>query len=711
MIKIVPRVFFLFVLMVFLCSQSSITQTQTLNSKIHQRIEVQNAQKALKVDFDYGKIPLYFIPNKGQVHEKALFYAKASRYTLWITKQGLVFDRILERDRLPGIRDQKYERDVSKFIFLDSNKNPEVIPLGKTEYKVNYFVGNDQSKWRTDISASKAVLYKELYKSIDLKVYGIEKQVEYDWVVRPGGKVSDIRFEYENVKDIRIDEKGNLVVETEFGELRQTKPVCFQVIEEKRISIKAEFKRIEKNIYGFEVKKYNRDYKLIIDPMVYSTYLGGSETNYDAEDKGKGIAVDKRGAAYVTGNTNSLDFPTKNPFQGDLNRRDAFVTKIKPNGKDLVYSTFLGGTGLDYGNAIAVDEKGCAYVTGDTLTSDFPTKNPFQANLNGKCDVFVSKLNPDGNALLYSTYLGGSDYDYGYGIAVNKKGSAYVTGIAYSSDFPTKKPFQENFKGVEEAFVTRLNKKGNGLVYSTYLGGSDKDRGGGIAVDKKGNAYVTGWTLSTDFPTENPLQENNAGWGDVFITKINAKGKTLLYSTYLGGSCWDTAYGIAIDEQGSAYVIGQTSSSDYPTKNPFQDSLKGVEDALVAKINSKGDTLLYSTYLGGSDAEIGCGIAVKEKFAYVIGRTYSSDFPTEKPVQKKYKGDGDAFVTRLNLQGNGLVYSTYLGGSKKEWGFGIAVDKRGAAYATGETYSKNFPTKNPFQENQKGIDAFITKIK
>ena len=280
-----------------------------------------------------------------------------------------------------------------------------------------------------------------------------------------------------------------------------------------------------------------------------------------------------------------------------------------------------------------------------------------------------------------------------------------------SKDFPIKKAFQKDFKGVEDVFITKLNTKGNSLVFSTYLGGSEKDRGHGIAVDKKGAAYVSGYTLSTDFPTKNPLQEKNNGWADFFLTKIKSSGKKLLYSTYLGGSCWDTAFGIAVDDKGSAYIAGGTGSADYPLENPFDDTLEGPGDVAVSKINSKGDKLLYSTFLGGDDDEGGSGIVLHKNSVCVTGVTSSSDFPVKSPVQRYYNGELDAFVFKLNLQKNALVFSTYLGGSEREWGYGVAVDKKGAVYAVGETYSEDFPLKNPFQKDQKDIDGFVTKIK
>ena len=392
----------------------------------------------------------------------------------------------------------------------------------------------------------------------------------------------------------------------------------------------------------------------------------------------------------------------------------------------LTDSTYLGGNGNDRSFAIAVDASGNAYVTGQTSFTGFPTASPFQADGGGGQNAFVTKLNAAGNALVYSTYLGGSDSETGRGIAVDASGSAYVTGSTESTDFPTANPIQPALGGTGDAFVTKLNAAGNALVYSTYLGGSSFEGGYGIAVDGSGNAYVTGSTFSTDFPTATPLQPATGGGFDAFVTKLNAAGSALVYSTYLGGSSVEGGFGIAVDGSGNAYVTGSTSSADFPTASPIQPTIGGVIggdiDAFVTKLNAAGNALVYSTYLGGSSSEGGTNsiqlaVAVDASGnAYVAGTTTSTDFPTASPIQPAHGGGGafiwDAFVTKLNAAGNALVYSTYLGGSGHDFVEGIAVDAFGNAYVAGETGSDNFPTANPIQATRDGSpnDAFVTKL-
>jgi hypothetical protein len=726
MTKLILKISFLFGLLIVFSIQGSTSLEQ--KNQIHPnqpQIKNEELSRNLSLNPNFGKIPLYFISNEGQVDEKALFYAKASRYTLWLTKEGLVFDstrrtkkestnsKRLSPEDINNHEDYKYDRDVSRLIFINTNTKPDVVPLNDTEHKVNYFIGKDESKWRTNIQTSRAVLYKELYPNIDLKVYGIEKQIEYDFVVKPGGEVSDIGFEYKDVEKTRIDKEGNLSVKTEFGELEHSKPVCYQVVGGERVKIKAEFKKIENNTYGFEVEDYNKNYELIIDPLVlvYSTYLGGS-----GYDSGYSIAVDSEGAVYITGYTDSEDFPTKKPIQGSFEGYyDVFITKINSSGSALVYSTYLGGWDMDNGYGIAVDSKGAAYVTGETRSRDFPTKNPIQESLGGWYeDVFITKVNASGSALLYSTYIGGSGNEGGEGIAIDSEGAVYVTGYA-QSDFPTKNPIQGSYGGgFRDAFILKVNSSGKKLIYSTYLGGNGEDWPEGIAVDSEGAAYMTGHTKSENFPTKNPIQGSYGGGeysGDAFITKVNSSGSTLVYSTYLGGSGEDWGSGIAVDSEGAAYVTGGTRSRNFPTKKPIQGTNAGYYDAFITKINSSGSALIYSTYLGGSGYDGGYSIAVdSEGAAYVTGYTQSRDFP---PMLRE-SGGTDAFISKVNSSGKKLIYSIFLVGSGEDWGEGIAVDSAGAVYITGYTDSWNFPTKNPIQGSYGGgyhySDAFITKI-
>jgi uncharacterized protein (TIGR03437 family) len=416
---------------------------------------------------------------------------------------------------------------------------------------------------------------------------------------------------------------------------------------------------------------------------------------------------------YVTGSTESNDFNTSNALQSDkMGGTDAFVTKISADGSQLNYSTYLGGSGDDFGLSVAVDAVGNAYVTGSTAAADFPVVNPAQPSNHGGSDVFVAKLDSHGASLVYATYLGGSGLDQGLHIAVDNAGSAYVTGVTTSTDFSVRAPIQANNRGGGDAFITKLSPTGGDLIYSTYFGGTGNDAGYSIAVDAAGAAYITGQTASTNLPVQSPLQNANRGQEDAFVAKINAAGSAVVYATYLGGGMTDAGYGIAVDASGAAYVTGITASTDFNIKNALQGMNKGGLDAFVAKISSDGASLSYSTYLGGSGSEFANGIAVDGSGnAYVTGATASTDFPTVNPLQAMNHGNFDAFVTKINPAGSALLYSTFLGGSDSDMAASIAVSSTGVVYITGNTASSNFPLKTPAQDKNHGnSDAFITAI-
>lgn len=484
--------------------------------------------------------------------------------------------------------------------------------------------------------------------------------------------------------------------------------------------------RLGARAIGFDLGTYDASRSLVIDPVLsYSTYLGGG-----GDEQANLVAVDSAGNAYVTGRTASADFPTTSGADSSLGgTQDAFVTKLNATGSALVYSTFLGGSALDDGETLAVDTNRSAYVIGFTRSSDFPTVGAVDSSLGGTEDAFVTKLNPSG-ALAYSTYLGGSGVDEGFGIAVDSAANAYAAGQTFSSDFPTSAGAVDSaLGGTDDAFVTKLNAAGSALIYSTYLGGGASEQAGSIALDSASNAYVPGFTTSSDFPTSTGAADTTLGGAqDAFVTKLNASGSALAYATYLGGSASESVpFGIAVDRSFNAYVTSRTFSSDFPTSpDAFDSTLGGTEDAFVTKLNASGSALAYSTYLGGSGTERSFSIAVDDARAWVTGRTSSSDFPISGgALDSSLGGNQDAFVSKLNRPGAGLSFSTYLGGSGTEVGVGIALDSASPnpnAYIIGATGSSDFPTTpGAFDTTLAGAstqscgastpcDAFVTKI-
>jgi hypothetical protein len=720
LLKITP----LFILIVLFSLQ--ISKSVEPERKTNLLFKPQKVHDALHLNFDYGKIPLYFIRNEGQVNGRVLYYAKTPGYTLWVTKEGLIFDRIVELKKQGekksshpyrgssqsiGEKDkQLFRRDVSRLELLKAHINPEVIPVDLSQHRVSYLSGKKQPQWKTNIQTSRAVLYRELYKKIDLKIYGVEEEIEYDFIVKPGGNASDIRFEYKNTKGTRIDSEGNLVIKSLSGEFRHASPMCYQAIEGEKIEVRAAFKKIRENTYTFEVGKYDGRHELIIDPLVqgFSTFLGGNDNEISY-----GMAVDTQGAVYVSGVTFSTNFPTKKPIiKNYAGRRDAFVTKINPAGNALVYSTYLCGSRDDLSYDLAVDSGGSVYVTGYTDSKDFPVKKALFKNNQGGNDVFITKISPEGKEIVFSTYIGGSYDDVGLGIRVDSKGAVYVGGSTYSNNFPTKNAVYTAYSGKQDAFLAKLNRKGKPLVYSTYLGGTERDYAWDIALDSHRSAYITGATFSTNFPTKKAFQKTNSGSFDVFVAKIAPNGKTFIYTSYLGGNGYDGGHRIFADSSGAAYITGFTWSTNFPTHKALRKQDQGGIDAFVAKIKPKGKALVFSSYLGGSSQDEGWGISVDSKGAvYVSGLTSSTDFPTKKPLYGTNAGSFDVFLTKIKAKGSPLIFSTFLGGSNQELTRRLVLDALGAMYICGSTKSGDFPVKNPYQRKKGAIeDSFITKL-
>ena len=705
------------------------------------------AVKKQQIVMAFGKLPLNFEVNRGQTDSRVKFISRSQGNSLFLTDTEMIltlsrhFSSVTRRTDLVSSTkmtetiENKWDTTpaVLRVKLLTANPEPQVEGQEELPGKSNYFIGKDPVKWRINIPNYAKVKYEAIYPGVDLVYYGNEGQLENDFVVAPGAEPNAIQLGFEGAEELRIDAQGDLVLHVGGSEVRLHKPIAYQLnpksgswATESPVSkqfVPARYV-LTGNRVGFALGEYDGRTPLIIDPMLsYSTYLGGG-----GSDSGAGIAVDAAGNAYVTGETSSTDFPTTNPFKGTSGGGgDVFVAKLSSSGSTLLYSTYLGGSNFDSGVGIAVDAAGNAYVTGQTSSANFPTRNPFQGTSGGNADAFLAELDSTGSALLYSTYLGGSGIDSATGIAVGNAGNAYVTGQTFSKNFPTQNPLQAGLSGSDDAFVAKIDTTTSGaasLVYSTYLGGSDEDGGGAVAVDASGNAYVTGFTQSSDFPTANALQAAYGGGtcldyyggkfncADAFVAKLNPAGTALIFSTYLGGNNDDRGAGIAVDSSGKSYVTGHTASSNFPTSaNPIQPSLSGSGDVFVAKLNATGSVLTYSTYLGGSGDDAGNAIAADSSGnAYVTGYTSSTDLPTVFPLQVLNSGS-HAFITKLNPAGSALVYSSYLGGNGFENGDGIAVDASGNAYVTGNTSSINFPTVNPLQTSLRGfLDAFVSKI-
>jgi hypothetical protein len=650
-------------------------------------------------------LPLAFEANQGQAPQEVSFIARTQSGSVFLTRAGAV---------LALRRGDRASPSAAFQMNLEHASAINAVGVEELSGKANYFIGDEPSRWQTGISMYRRVKCSDVLPGIDLVYYGNQRQLEYDFIIRPGANPDAIRWSFEDTDALELSSSGELIVRFAGNEIRQPRPRVYQQIGNETRELRGAYVLTSRKEVGFRLGEYDRTQPVVIDPvLLFSTFVGGS-----AQDYANGIAVDASGV-YVAGSTFSSDFPLASPRQSSLGGSfDAFVLKLNPTGSALIYATYLGGSGGDYGMGIAVDGSGNAYVTGYTLSSNFPIASARQPALASSQDAFVTKLSPTGSTLIYSTYLGGNDNDFGNGIAVDGSGNAVIVGSTASTNFPTASAFQSARSGsYPDAFVAKMTADGSGFVYSTYLGGTLVDEAFGIAIDASGAAYVVGSTTSTNFPTLNPYQSTNRGSRDAFVSKFSATG-SLVYSTYLGGGGQDFGSGIAVDSSGSAIAVGDTSSSNFPVfpqppaANPaFQQSLNGSSDCFVAKLSPSGSALVYSTYLGGSSSDRAFSVAVDGSGnAYVTGETLSTNFPGSGSLQNP-GGDLDAFVTQLNALGSLLTYSTYLGGAAADSARGIALDSAGNAYVAGQTQSSNFPTASAVQANYGGgMDSFVAKV-
>jgi hypothetical protein len=600
----------------------------------------------LRIEAGYGQSPLAFELNRGQTDPRVKFLSRAGHRTLWLTNDEAVLAVAQSsHGRRAGMTKEVAGKPVVlRMQFVGANENPKIRGEHRQQGTVNYFMGKPEA-WRRKIPTYERVRYHSLYPGIDLVFYGSNQELEYDLVVTPGADPGQIRFALQGAKSMRIDEAGNLVLATQAGDVIQQKPKVYQRSGATLKPVSGEYVITARNEVSFRLGNYDPKSTVVIDPV-------------------------------------------------------------------LKYSSFLGGSGLDSGRGIAVDSSKRAVVTGLTCSLNFPrTTGPksFQG-----CAAFVSKFDFTGSHLIFSTFVGESNFEFFDvgGMALDSAGNTYITGITENRNFPTTPGAFETELGPGDpfaAFVTKISANGSELVYSTFLGGGIHDEGHAIAVDANGNAYVTGETHDPNFPTTSGVFQRHCKLFDVscnaaFVTKLNANGSKLIYSTFLGGSSngVQAGRGIAVDSDGNAFIAGETDSSDFPTTAGSAQPVfgGGASDAFVAEVSSSGSHLIYSTYLGGSGIGVagtgfdsGSAIALDSLGnAYVTGTTGSANFPIKNAFLSQCVFQVhfcvDSFVTKLNSSGR-LVYSTYLhiGG-----GSGIAVTPGGEAYVTGSTTSAGFPT-------------------
>jgi hypothetical protein len=731
----------------------------------------------------YAKLPLRFEENQGQTAREVRFVSHGAGYELFLTPQEAVLalhpTRRLDLSpmhRTAYFRAQRDARKAQRTSVLRmrlANANPatKVAGMDPVPGRVDYFLGSDPANWRTNIRSYARVKYTDVYPGVDLVFYGNQRRLEYDFIVAPGGDPRAIAWNVEGARELRLNARGDLLVRASGGEVELQKPMVYQEIHGERREITGGYIIGRDHRVTFAVAKYDRAQPLIVDPvLVYSTYLGG-----ELDDSASAIALDTRGDAVVAGTTLSLHFPTttgaftQSPLASNANGV-VFVTVVDPTGSELLYSSYIGGTGGDAGFGVAVDLADRIYVTGETTSTDFPTTTnalkpgPNVGNVNGTS--FVAKIDPNivgAGSLVYSSYLGGTQgtvSEFGNGIAVDKNGVAYVVGFTASqpgtalANFPVTiasafqtTPDASNTAGT--AFLTKIDTTQSGnasLIYSTYLSGNGLnsasqgfgDAAFAVTEDSLGNTYLAGTTTSTNFPTTSTAFQQSApaaiAGGTVFLSRFDTTktgAASLLYSTYLGGDTADFGDAIALGPLNVAYVTGATNSLLFPTTSgAFQTTGNALGVAFVSLVDTGltgSASLKYSTFLGGSHPNSGAGIAADVLGnAYVVGGTQATDFPVTKGAFQTSLASGapgGGYVTKLNPGGLGaadLVYSTYFGGSGSSGAFdqvnAIALNLANNAFIAGDAVSPAtsfpvFPNPGAFQATLNGpSDAFVAEL-
>ena len=612
----------------------------------------------------YGKLPLTFEPNAGQTDENARFISRGHGYALFLRDTEAVF--ALQKKTSA----KQIKTAIVKMKIAGANSEPKSVGFDETESKTNYLLGEDSAKWQTNVANYRKVKFENVYSGVDLVYYGNQRQLEYDFLVAPNANAKQIRLNFDGIKKAEIEKQtGDLLLETAVGTIRQHKPVAYQEINGERREIAVSYliqnpkSKIQNWEIGFQIGEYDESKPLVIDPIfVYSSYLGGN-----MEDVGRDIAVDGAGNAYIIGNTISPNFPVTN---------GAIKTALQPR-------------------------------TGSNVLAQ---------------DCFVSKINPTGTALVYSTYIGGRDGNEVCGsIGVDNIGNAYLTGFTDAADFPRVNSNQNSLLGGQDAFVSKINSTGSAFVYSTLLGGTSADYGTALALNKQtGEVFASGYTTSADFPTTagalKPASCASAPCAPLFsadgyVTKYNANG-AVSWSTLFGGTSGEAVNDIAVDANGNSYIVGTTGNFFTTTAGAFQTTFSGGVEGFLSKINSTGTAFGYSTYLGGglqSDRIFGVAVDA-EGNAYVAGQTENIGFPTTpNAFDISFNGGADAFVTKFNAAGSALVYSTFLGGSGTDKAFAIKIGGDGNAFVVGETTNgAAFPLRNSLQGNVGSM--FLTRL-
>ncbi len=688
-----------------------------------------------------SKARIPFIENRGQIDNSIKYYVQTFGCRVLVTDSGEIIYTLPGSE--PANPDNGGENDES--VRLTNSGLTEKLVNGeltgvegkeKNQAVMNFFRGRDESGWKRNVPSYNTISYGEVYKGIEFQFRAYGGNIEKLFLIDPGAKPENIRIQMNGAKSLIVNRSGELEAETDGGLLSFTRPVAYQEHNGKKSKIPVKYV-VDKNEYGFEVGNYDTDRLLVIDPLISSTFVGGSGIDDRYEPS---ITLDREGNVYITGFTYSQDFPTttgayRTDFTGGST--DRFVSKFSSDLSTLIASTFLGGMGdragfvsgegAELGHAIDIDQDGNVFLAGYTESSDFPvTSGSFDESYNGGREVYISKLSGDLSSLLASTFVGGSG-DEGYkwpriDMTLSRNGDVFVAGLTHSMDFPTSQSaYDDTYNGGPESgdgFIVKLNNGLTELLASTFVGGSENEWRLSIALNSSEDVFLCGETESSDFPTTRDVYDRSFNvMKDIFISKFSHNLSHLKASTFFGGSKLEEALALEIDGDGGIYIAGYTESQDFPTtQNAYSREWAGGDrDAYIARFDTNLRTLHSSTLLGGVNREMCRDLALdKEGNVYVTGNTASSDFPvTAGAFSTGELKRNDIFVSKFSAGLDRLLVSSYFGGSSEDAAFCLTFDSKGYVYLAGFTLSQDFPATSGAYDNSYngGInDCFIMKF-
>lgn len=678
-----------------------------------------------------------FTENRGQWDGQVLYRAQSDNSTMWFTKDGIYFQFLRPKSIGPvdpQTADRRSQSDLEQLFikaeFVGAAPTPVIAGEGQLEYRCNYFLGNDQAKWQTDVPNFESVTYRGLYDGVDLKFRAEAGKVACEFDIAPGADPNQIKIAFQGPQSIAIDQSGNLVIHSQWGDALEPTPLSYQANAASRTRLAAQWELIDGSTVRLTIAdSVNRSERIQLSPaLTFSTYLGGADSDFPSD-----MAVNLSGEVFIAGSTWSTTFPVVNGFDlahGGAGSTDAFVTKFNSAGNGLLFSTFLGGSSFDHDYAMVVGASGNygIFLSGSTSSSDFPNLGAVDGTYGGNTDAFVAVLSLAGNGLTFSTYLGGGDNEFARDLAVRcvapctiDKYTVWVCGGTFSTDFPTSNAYSSTLNGTEDAFLTQytIGTAGNSMGRSTYFGGTDDDDAYAIVMagGTSGKPIIAGETQSTDLPTVGAYDATLGGYGDAFVSGFDYAGNGQMFpvfSTYLGGSSSNLAEfpsSILLRTSGNIVVAGITNSTNFPTLAGFDNSHNGDADVYITEFNSTASALVHSTYFGGSGSDQ-LGTLTQDRLGNILitGSSSSTNLPLSNPYDASLGGTQDAFVAKFNSSAQTLQFSSYLGGSSSDYGESVVADTLGCLYTTGSTSSSNFPLANPYDPTNSMSDCFLTKI-